>query len=394
MFKSFLLLDLFVFFCVFALPTYDLTDPSNCLLKGRYLVTENRTVKADIELFSLSFIVENATAIQLLLRDNTFGGARLGVTLDTRVESSFGGGDPNPSGSAMPGLRVSTLLTSSLVDTYNLGSGGQIHGLTLIVTVTLLSEWEMIKSKFGEELEFLGISTDGRLLPPPSRPTRRLAILGDSLSSGVGPGFDVPSGVSCGAGVPIDDVEKTWGALLCANFTAECEVVAASGITITADTTYNLPLVFPWSLGAMSGSDWPAASRVPWSTRAHPVDAVLIELGENDCHAFNCSSPKSLQRLATAYVQFVTILATQFYTRVTPFFLTIANHEAGQSGAMLSAIPSLLQEGFNVTFLNATSPDSLDGVNINTGCAGHPSYLQNIVSFSRAQKTLASALGW
>ena len=128
-----------------------------------------------------------------------------------------------------------------------MGSGGQIAGLTATFTLQLLSEWEMIGDHSGTNvLNFKGFMTDGVILPSPARPPRRIVVLGDSLSSGVGAGFDVPaSGASCGSGVAEDDVGFTYGMRLCANFSAECEIVAGSGITISG-AGYNLPLVFPW----------------------------------------------------------------------------------------------------------------------------------------------------
>ena len=378
------------------LPSYPITDP-RVLLQGRYLATPSG-VQADIELFSISFIVANASAIVLRVSDRTRGGARLAVTLDTRAPAAAAAalapGDPNPSGSAMPGLRVATLLTSPLIDAYSLGAGAQIRGLTLLVTVTLLSEWEMIEGGANASLEFTALETDGALLPAPPRPARRLAVLGDSLSSGVGCGFDAPPGAACGAGVLIDDASRTWGALLCANFSAECEVVAGSGITLVADASYNLQLVFPWALGAMASAGYPAAQRVEWGFAAHPVDAVLLEILENDCHHYNCSDPTDRALLARALVDFVTDILTRRYAKSTPVWLTIANHEAGQSAAMALALPQLAAAGFTVAFLNATAPDFVGNVSIDTGCAGHPSAAQQQIAFERARAALAPALGW
>ena len=376
-----------------AITSYSLLDASRVLLQGRYLATPNGTVAADIELFSITFHVANASAILLRLDDRTASGARLAVSLDTRVDAAVS--DPNPSGSAMPGLRVATLLTSSQVPLYNLGSGGQVRGLSLRVTVTLLSEWEMIgASAQGGALEFVALETDGALLPAPARPKRRLAIAGDSLSSGVGCGFSTAPGTPCGAGVPMDDASATWAALLCANFSAECELVAGSGITLFANKAYNLPMVFPYALGAMGSAAWPVAQRVEWSFAQHPVDAVLLELGENDMHALNCSLPGDLAQLADAFVRFITELGTRFYPKTTPFFLAIANHEAGQSRAMLMALPTLTAAGFQVTFLNATAPNVVNNISIDTGCAGHPSAAQQQLSFARAQVAVAAVLGW
>lgn len=217
------------------------------LLLGRHAPGPNGSVLIDVEGASASVVIANATFVGALVKDTTTGGAKLGSFINTNL-SAAGVSDPNPSANAMPNLRVATFLTSPYQTLYTMGSGGQIAGLIVVYTLQLLSEWEFIGDSGGSAvLTFEGFVTDGVVLPPPARPTRRIVVLGDSLSSGVGAGFDVPaSGAACGAGVAEDDVGPTYGMRLCGNFSAECEVVAGSGITITANANYNLPLVFPW----------------------------------------------------------------------------------------------------------------------------------------------------
>lgn len=236
------------------------------LLLGRYAPGPNASVLVDIEGASMSVTIANATFVGALVADSTTGGARLGSFINTDVagRAPF---DPNPSANQMPDLRVATFLTSKFQTLYTMGSGGQIAGLTATYTLQLLSEWEMIgdwdDNSGSGVLAFQGFVTDGVVLPPPARPTRRIVVLGDSLSSGVGAGFDVPaSGAACGAGVAQDDVGPTYGMQLCGNFSAECEVVAGSGITITR-AGYNLPLVFPWCESAWC-TQWPALCAHHW----------------------------------------------------------------------------------------------------------------------------------
>jgi hypothetical protein len=259
--------------------------------------------------------------------------------------------------------------------------------MTLVFTVTLLSEWEMIEDVAGSLLIVDALLTDGVVMPSAPSPSRRLLVLGDSLSSGVGCGFTSVNG-PCGAGVLQDDASKSWGALLCDSFAAECEVVAASGITISG-RNYNLPLCLPWALGGMGQPAWPAAQRVPWDAASHPVDAVLAEIGENDKH-LNVTNAE----LVAAYANLTTSLTTTYKNKRLPIWFVIANHEAGQSAAMLIAVSNLSAAGFNVAFLNATSPNSLNGTDIDNGCAGHPSAAQQAYAAARARPTIAKALGW
>jgi len=253
----------FVSFCQASPTSYPASLDTYFTWLGRTLMSP-AGVTFDLEGTTLEFTVVNATYIGLSLLDNTNGGARLGVYLDSTSGSSsissssstsssspistksFSTADPNPAGRAIPGLRVATLLTSPFQTLYTLGSGGQISDLnsttnTIFVRVVNLAEYSMIGSRAGGfNLTITAILTDGVLLPSRSQTNRpRFLVLGDSLSSGVGAGFSVASNQFCGAGVAIDDWAQTWNALLCANFSANCEVIAQSGVTIVADTSYN-----------------------------------------------------------------------------------------------------------------------------------------------------------
>lgn len=375
-----------------ALVTYPITDAGKFLFEGRYLRNGTSSVSFDTPLSQVRFQVENASFVGLNLDAQNTGGARLGVYFNTNISSATGLTDPNPSGMAVPNLKVVTLVTSPHQTLYTIVGGDMVKGLTVEYTVQLLSEWEMMGDKSPSTLlSLLSLTTDGNVLPAPPRRTRRLLILGDSLSSGVGCGGTTVNG-ACGAGVAQDDASTTWGANLCTALGAECEIVAASGITITADTTYNLPLVFPWALGSMA--NFVPQDRVKWDFPA--VDAVLMELGENDCHKFNCTLDSDLDKLAEGYDAFVKVVVDAYGGSLAlPIFLSIVNHEAGQSAAMLKVIPRLTSEGFTrVSFLNATTPGSVNGTNIDNGCAGHPSAAQNVIAAGIAAPIVRKVLGW
>lgn len=278
------------------LRSYPVADAAHFTWSGRSAPNYDAAVPGgvtfDLEGTTLLFTVANASFIGLNISDGTPGGARLGVYFDSE-SSSVVAGDPNPAGRALPPTaRVGTLVTSRVQTLYTLGAGGQIAGLgpagALGVRVELLSEWSHLGDAPGELFTVAALITDGTLLPAPPAPARRLLVLGDSLSSGPGAGYTIPpSGAPCGDGVLLNDWSGTWNALLCRNFSAACEVVAQSGATITG-ASYNIPMSLPYALGAMGASSWPNATRVPWAAR---VDGVFVELGENDCHAFNCTAP-------------------------------------------------------------------------------------------------------
>lgn len=391
---------------------YRVDDATRFTFTGRVLrgfdASAPGGVTFDLEGTTLLFTVANATFIGLNVSDRTRGGARLGVYFDSddapdnsslHAMSSRTEGDPNPAGRALPPTaRVATLVTSSQQSLYTLGSGGQIVGLgvggALGVRVELLSEWSHLGDSPTGLFSFAAVVTDGVVLSAPRPPTRRLLVLGDSLSSGPGAGYTVPvTGALCGDGVLLNDWSGTWNALLCRNFSAACEVVAMSGATISG-TPYNIPMSLPWALGAMGDDAWPAGARAPWSA---PVDAVFVELGENDCHAFNCTAPTGRATLAASFVALAHKLsAAQPAGNALPIWFTLANHEAGQSAAMTDAVSTLRAAGFtNTALLNGTTPTlGPGGVYIANGCAGHPSAAQNELAFARLRPIVAQALGW
>jgi len=135
---------------------------------------------------------------------------------------------------------------------------------------------------------------------------------------------------------------------------------------------------------------------VPWDAR---VDGVFVELGENDCHVFNCTAPAGRAHLADAYVALAhTLAAAQPAAGPRlPIWFTLANHEAGQSAAMGDAVAALGAAGFSaVALLNGTSPtlDPAGHTYIGNGCAGHPSAAQNVIAAARMRPVVAAALGW
>jgi len=377
--------------CSAALVSYPASDARFFTWSGRTVASPSGGVTFDLEGTTLDFAVANATFVGLTVVDRTPGGMRLGVYLDTVGEFGGSAADPNPAGADIPGARVSTLLTSPQQALYTLASGAQIARLSraLHVRVANLAEYSMTGSAAGgANVTVAAVVTDGVLQAAPAARPRRFLVLGDSLSSGVGSGFTIPpDGAPCGAGVALDDWSTTWNALLCANFSAACEVVAQSGVTLVADAAYNLPMSIPYALGAMGYAAWPAAERVLWTPR--PVDAIFVELGENDAHAFNVTSPSGAARLAAAYVALARSLAAA-YGAATPLFFVLANHEAGQSVAMALAVAELP----HAALLNGTTPtlDPRSKEWIGNGCAGHPSAAQNVLAFARMQPVVAAAL--
>lgn len=125
-----------------------------------------------------------------------------------------------------------------------------------------------------------GLSLEGELLP--NAPAGRLEFVGDSLTSGEG--LAGPVGAAewktvwmSGAG--------TYAAQLCAMLGAEGEWVSQSGWGIVTDWANDPAHILPRIYDQVCALQ--EAGREPYDFSAHPVDAVVINLGTNDGNAMN-----------------------------------------------------------------------------------------------------------
>ena len=160
-------------------------------------------------------------------------------------------------------------------------------------TVTLVKQTE---SFFGTT-QFLGfgVSKGGRLLPPPARPTRRIEVIGDSISCGYG-------------NLAKDQYEKfspdnesaylSYGAVAARALSAEYVCIAWSGRKMWPNNT--MPEIYDKTLPLDTSSHWDAAKWTP--------DAVVVNLSTND---FNGSTPDRKGWIA-GYEAFLTRVRTQY----------------------------------------------------------------------------------
>ena len=87
-----------------SLPTsYPAYNPTYFTWLGRIVPSSTGGVTFDLEGTTLEFSVKNATFIGLSITDATFGGAKLGVYLDSTsgYSNSYTNGDPDPAGNAI-----------------------------------------------------------------------------------------------------------------------------------------------------------------------------------------------------------------------------------------------------------------------------------------------------
>ena len=124
------------------------------------------------------------------------------------------------------------------------------------------------------------LELDGELLE--QGPRRRIEFIGDSLTSGEG--LAGPMSAEEWKTVYMSGA-LTYAARTCALLDADGEWVSQSGWGIVTDWTNDRSHTLPSIYGRVCALH--AAGRIPYDFAAHPVDAVVVNLGTNDTSALN-----------------------------------------------------------------------------------------------------------
>lgn len=144
-------------------------------------------------------------------------------------------------------------------------------------------------------VEILGIElpSRARLLSPPPRPTRRIEVIGDSITAGFGSeGRDA----ACPFSAATENADAAYGAVAARALNAEVVAVAWSGkgVLRNADPLDTLPMP------RLYERVLPAEER-QWDFRTDPPDVLVVNLGAND---FLAGSPDR-QAFVGAYARFL-----------------------------------------------------------------------------------------
>ena len=130
-----------------------------------------------------------------------------------------------------------------------------------------------------------GLEMDGELLE--QQPRMLIEFIGDSLTSGEG--LAGPKSAAEWKTVWMSGTQ-TYGAQVCAMLDAEGEWVSQSGWGVVTDWTgersHTLPAIYDQVCALHE------AGREAYGFTAHPVDAVVINLGTNDMSALNALPPE------------------------------------------------------------------------------------------------------
>ncbi|MEI9940348.1 MAG: SGNH/GDSL hydrolase family protein [Pseudomonadota bacterium] len=294
-----------------------------------------------------------------------FTGTAIGVTLSDNGNNVFE--------VVLDGTHTVLALKAGM-NKYALGSGLAAGAHELLL-------YRRTEASFNETT-FNGFDVASSAYLASSVPTRRLEVIGDSISAGYGNEGVYP----CQFTAATENQYLSYEAIAARAVNAELYTEAWSGIGMLHNydgtTTGVMPERYPRTLPERATSTWDFDKFVP--------DAVVINLGSND---FSTGDPGAA--FQTAYLKFVSDLRVHYPS--ARFFLALGPMLSGdsynQAAAYLKAVIAARATAGdkNLTFLEfGTQDTNADGI----GCDYHPSLKTHQKMADKLQAALKADLGW
>lgn len=258
------------------------------------------------------------------------------------------------------------------------------------------------------EVFFSGFTPDsGSLMPTQTPSTRRIEVIGDSITCGFGVlGFTSADGSqnTCPANnaaftaeAAFENSDQSYATLLAQQLNAELSIVAWSGkgVAINDDgtTTQTIPALYPFD--DFTNSANPTDSyQFPSS---NTPDVVVINLGTNDFSASKTANPSQTQ-FVSAYVSFVQMLrgkypnAKIFLCGGGPMlsdFFPSGLKQATTSAQYVQQVISQLGDA-NMQFVQIATQNTNNG----TGCLSHPLPSEQQAMATQLAGVVQKAMGW
>ena len=244
-------------------------------------------------------------------------------------------------------------------------------------TVTLVYRNEPL---LGRRQQFLGFTfPGGELLAPPPLPTRRIEIIGDSITCGYGSLGVAP----CTMSADNSSVEVTYGWLAAKALGAEPHIQCWSGIGVYRNNGGSLEETMPQKHPRTLPRETALSA---WDFSTWTPQVVVVNLGTNDFSGGAPSEPLFRQ----AYVNFLRDLREHY-----PAAELFVGFGPMQTGATLrqyleNVIEAARTGGDSkVTFVDLATPRA----EIN-GCAGHPGRASQQTMATKLEAAIRAKLGW
>jgi lysophospholipase L1-like esterase len=243
-------------------------------------------------------------------------------------------------------------------------------------------EHVVLMSRQGEASFEAVTVTGGTLLVPPPALTRRIEILGDSITAGYGNEGTSPN---CPFSPDTENHYVTYGALLAREFEAELSTVAWSGKGVVSnyggDRNEPMPALYDRAEPNDPASLW---DYMPWQ-----ADAVLVNLGTNDYSTDN--DPRD-EEFTGAYANLLATIRLRYpkaHILCTVGPLLDGTDLSKAESNIRTAVARRVTAGDHRVAFHA-----MHVANANPGCDGHPGLATHVAMANDIQLALKSTLGW
>ncbi|MBN1609440.1 MAG: endo-1,4-beta-glucanase [Polyangiaceae bacterium] len=228
---------------------------------------------------------------------------------------------------------------------------------------------------------------DGQLLAPAAAATRRLEVIGDSITCGYG---NEGPDENCGFSADTENHYLTYEAIAARNLGAELVTIAWSGKGVVCNygddansCTNPLPTYYDRTLPELVSSQWDFAKFQP--------DAVVINLGTNDLSTDQDPTQQEFESGYKAFLQHIREKNPNAYILCTNGPMLTGTDLDTVRGYIDDVVQELKTEGdTQVGSFEFEPQDPGDGL----GCDWHPSIKTHQKMATVLETALKSALGW
>lgn len=246
---------------------------------------------------------------------------------------------------------------------------------------------EIYKRTEGEEgatlFKGLVLDADAKLLAPPVRPTRRMEIYGDSITTGMG-----NEGADNGIDHLLSEKNNYWayGAITARNLNAELHTISQSGIGIMISW---FPFTMPQFYDQLSAV---GDNKTQWDFSRWTPDLVVINLLQNDSWLIDREKrlhpiPSDAQRVQ-AYIDFVRSIRAKYPSAQIVCALGSMDATANPKwpGYITAAVERMKKENKDT---------KLDTIFFEfTGFGGHPRIAQHKANAEKLTAFIKQKMNW
>ncbi|MFC4701555.1 GDSL-type esterase/lipase family protein [Glaciecola siphonariae] len=250
---------------------YGISNNERINIMGRYVVEQDNSLRMSYPGVTISFVAQAKRATLSALSES--GNGRIDVIIDNKYSH--------------------TIELSKDKHKHPLFFNPQNNRHTVHL-INRTESWQSINQVFNLEL------LDGDLLPAPRVSSRKLLLIGDSVTCGSG----VSTGKQCDTHIKGTDARNSYGYLLGEKLDANVHLVCFGGRGIIRSWDENpkdiqAPAFFEMALPFKE-------ENAPWDHQQYQPDAIIISLGTND---FNPGIPDR-NKFVSTYIDFVRRLAS------------------------------------------------------------------------------------